>query len=142
MLTGETASTQASSGSATETTQHAAAPSKKKRALLISAVVLVAIGVFLACSSAVAHAYTSYELPPLKPGGAPQYVPRHLHYPELIRMAVTTGVLGIGATAAGVFHIYRPSRRNAILWGALALAALVCCVYMVDHANEVSRYVS
>ncbi len=140
MLTEEPASTQITSDTATETAQHAATPSKKKRALLISAVVLFAIVIFLACSSAVANAYTSYELPPLKPGGAPQHVPRHLHFPELIRMAVTTGMLGIGATAAGVFHIRRPSRRAAILWGSFALAALVCCVYMVYHINEVSGY--
>ncbi|AWE41737.1 MULTISPECIES: hypothetical protein [unclassified Actinobaculum] len=141
MLAEKPVSTQITSDSATETAQHAATPSKKKRTLLISAVALFAIGIFLACSSAVANAYTSYVRPPLKPGGAPQYVPRHLHYPELIQMAVTTGVLGIGATVAGGFHIRRPSRSAAILWGLLALAALVCCVFMVNRINEVSGYV-
>ncbi|AWE41738.1 hypothetical protein [Actinobaculum sp. 313] len=63
------------------------------------------------------------------------------YYPELIRLAWLTGIVGAGSAVVGIIHLRKRSVATGLAWGLLILAALICCAVTARHSYDVSTLV-
>ncbi len=93
----------------------------------------------IVCMGAVAQSRVGY----VTPCGTEdfQLCDHTAYYPELIRLAWLTGIVGVGSAAVGIIHLRKRSVATGLAWGLLILAALICCAVTARHTYDVSTLV-
>jgi len=88
------------------------------------------------CMGAVAQSTVGYVTPCATEDF--QLCDHTAYYPELIRLAWLTGIVGVGSVVVGIVHLRCRSAKTGLAWGLLIVAALICCAITARHTHDVS----